>query len=245
MSNDTIFRRTSLGQAQVVQRSSELPPRMRTLLMLVDGKTSKGRLIQFLPNFGDVESLIEALELSGYITSMPDFLDTNMSPPGLTEEPLRPKWEAPAEAAPAVPPPAPFTRPLPASPAAPSAVSSAAAVAAPQQMPAQMPPQTRPAAAPPPFVSRPAAAPAAMQALAAQQSQEKSTGSIAQAVQYANDTLSEIGSLEAIDLMCRIENCRTPQDLSRMLPDIQELARRSFGPKVADDRMRTLVHMVG
>jgi hypothetical protein len=212
MANEIIFRRTSLGQAQVVQRGSDLPPRMRTLLMLVDGKTSKSRLVQFLPNFGDVEALIEALELSGYITSMPDFLDTNVVIDTEDDAPARPLWESDTQPGETAAPAAYDGRggyggAATGRPSAGNEIASAPA-AAPQATPrvpaqntwqptAPMPPAPAYAAAPqrgePPVRQETRAA--AFENAAAKP--QPSGGNLKDALQYANDTLSEIGSLEA------------------------------------------------
>ncbi len=255
MANEIIFRRTSLGQAQVVQRGSDLPPRMRTLLMLVDGKTSKSRLVQFLPNFGDVEALIEALELSGYITSMPDFLDTNVVIDAEDDAPARPLWESDTRPGEAAAPVAYDGRGGYGGAAAgrPSAGNeiAAAPAAAPQaaqntwQATAPMPPAPAYAAAPrreqPPVQQETQAA--AFENAAAKL--RSSGGNLKEALQYANDTLSEIGSLEAIDLMFKLEQCRSGGELSQLLTQIRDLARRALGPKLADDRVRILERMLG
>jgi hypothetical protein len=257
MGNEVIFRRTSLGQAQVVQRGSDLPPRMRTLLMLVDGKTSKSRLVQFLPNFGDVEALIEALELSGYITSMPDFLDTNVAIDNEDDAPARPLWERDTQPGEPVAPAAYDGRggysgaAAVSRPSASNDIVSAPAIAQ-QAAPRSQAQNTWQPTAPMPPASAYAAAQQAQQpdlrAAAfdkAATKMQSSGGNLKDALQYANDTLAEIGSLEAIDLMFKLEQCRSTGELSQLLTQIRDLARRAFGPKLADDRVRILERMLG
>jgi hypothetical protein len=256
MAHEIIFRRTSLGQAQVVQRGSDLPPRMRTLLMLVDGKTSKSRLVQFLPNFGDVEALIEALELSGYITSMPDFLDTNVALDTEDDAPARPLWDRDTQPGEPVAPAAYDGRGGYGSGTATSRPSVANTAVSAPAVARQAAPQTQgqntwlPTAP-----MQPARADAVTQAQGpdlraaslekAASAMQSSGSNLKDALQYANDTLSEIGSIEAIDLMFKLEQCRSTGELSQLLIQIRDLARRALGPKLADDRVRILERMLG
>jgi hypothetical protein len=95
----TIFRKTAKGLSEVQTRAFRLPPRLRSLLIVVDGKRSDAELAALLPQAG--ESL-QALAEQGFI-------------------------EAAAQAAPATPPPAPPPPPPPAPPApAPSRTAAAA-----------------------------------------------------------------------------------------------------------------------
>jgi hypothetical protein len=220
---DPIYRRTSLGQEKVMQRTADIPPRLKTLLMLVDGKTAKSKLVQFLPNFGDVESLIEALEVSGYITSMPNFLDTvPMSSAAVAE------WAAAEEAA------APVAR-------------QEMATAAPRTY---APPAPRFEPAPPPAAPRRAAHDEQqLQRFAAQQpaapSSAGSAANLKQAMQLLCDSLSDIGNLDAIDLMVRVERCQTPQELQKYLKAFHQLCVQAMGNKLADDKLRAIQHILG
>ncbi|MFM2398493.1 MAG: hypothetical protein RL341_650 [Pseudomonadota bacterium] len=208
-----------------MQRSADIPPRLKTLLMLVDGKTAKSKLVQFLPNFGDVESLIEALEVSGYITSMPNFLDTvPMSSAAAAE------WAAAEETA------APVARHENAG-AAPRAYAPPA-------------PRYEPPPAPPPAAPRVAAHDEQqLQRFAAQQpgmpSSAGGSGNLKQAMQLLCDSLSDVGNLDAIDLMVRVERCQTPQELQKYLKAFHQLCVQAMGNKLADDKLRVIQHMLG
>jgi hypothetical protein len=233
---DPIYRRTSLGQEKVMQRVADIPPRLKTLLMLVDGKTAKSKLVQFLPNFGDVEALIEALEVSGYITSMPNFLDTvPMNAAAVAE------WAAEEAAAPA---------------ARYENAGTASRAYAPAQPPApryERPPQpTAPAPVPAPaqYSANPrlAAHDEQLQRFAAQQpgaARPASAGNLKQAMQLLCDNLSEVGSLDAIDLMVRVERCQTAGELEKYLKAFHQLCIQAMGNKLADDKLRVLQRMLG
>jgi hypothetical protein len=236
---DPIYRRTSLGQEKVMQRAADIPPRLKTLLMLVDGKTPKSKLVKFLPNFGDVESLIEALEVSGYITSMPNFLDTvPMNAAAVAE------WAASEEIA------------------APNARYETAryetAGAAPRGGPQAYTPSPAPRFEPPAY-KPPTPAPVAaqrmatpdeqqLQRFAAQQPAQSARGNAAnlkQAMQLLCDNLSDVGSLDAIDLMVRVERCQSTQELQKYLKAFHQLCVQAMGNKLADDKLRILQQMLG
>ncbi|MGL4577059.1 MAG: hypothetical protein ACRCV9_19885 [Burkholderiaceae bacterium] len=226
---DPIYRRTSLGQEKVMQRAVDIPPRLKTLLMLVDGKTAKSKLVQFLPNFGDVEALIEALEVSGYITSMPNFLDTvPMSPAAAAE------WAAQEAAAPT---------------GRQDAAGAAPATAAYAPPPPRFEPAPRFEPPPPPAAKRVAAHDEQqLQRFAAQQPAYSTGGNSAnlkQAMQLLCDSLSDVGNLDAIDLMVRVERCQTPQELQKYLKAFHQLCVQAMGNKLADDKLRAIQHVLG
>lgn len=67
-----ILVRTEKGnrESRIQTAESSLPRRLRTLLMVVDGKTPFHVYADTLANYGDVASLYEALETGGYITRL-------------------------------------------------------------------------------------------------------------------------------------------------------------------------------
>ena len=70
---DKTYRRTLLGSAEMRAMPTNLPRKLRGLLSLIDGQTPTSKLASFLTNFGDVEALLEALELNGLIEDVSDF----------------------------------------------------------------------------------------------------------------------------------------------------------------------------
>jgi DNA-binding transcriptional MocR family regulator len=108
----TLYRRTPKGQAEFGQRSRELLPRLRSTLILVDGKRDVLAISAVLLQAGDVtQAALSALHEQGFIEPAPG---------------------APVAAA-ATPPPAnaPITRPAPLPAAGAPAQSAAPASAAP------------------------------------------------------------------------------------------------------------------
>lgn len=57
-------------ESRIQTSESTLPRRLRTLLMVVDGKTPFRVYAETLANYGDVASLYEALETGGYIARL-------------------------------------------------------------------------------------------------------------------------------------------------------------------------------
>ena len=60
-----VFRKTAKGQAEIETRADRLPPRLRTALILVDGRRDGVALAKFCPS--DPESTLAGLLDGGYI----------------------------------------------------------------------------------------------------------------------------------------------------------------------------------
>lgn len=92
----TIYRKTARGQTEIETRALKLAPRMRSLLILVDGRRSDRELATLMPLAGT--QALQALADGGFIEAIGLTADTPL--PGA----LRPV--AAPTAAPAPPPPA-------------------------------------------------------------------------------------------------------------------------------------------
>ena len=93
----TIYRKTDKGQAEIETRLFMLLPRMRTALILVDGRRTEAQLAKLIP--GDPATSLHALLAEGFIE--PTTRAEPRSPPPAPLAPL-----APAPLAPLAPPPA-------------------------------------------------------------------------------------------------------------------------------------------
>lgn len=62
-----IYIRTTAGRAAALNPLSMLPRSMRTLLTVIDGQTDSSVYITRLPSIGNVQSLLDSLENSGFI----------------------------------------------------------------------------------------------------------------------------------------------------------------------------------
>lgn len=104
MDKNTIYQKSAKGLEEMSSRTYKLPARERSVLIMVDGKSTAQEVIDKAKHFGDAEHFFRALSENGFI------------------EPLAaPAVPAPAALAPAAPPPAQASTP------APSAKSLAAA----------------------------------------------------------------------------------------------------------------------
>jgi hypothetical protein len=107
----TIYAKSPAGQLELKSRSNAVPPRARTLLILVDGKRSDTELSALVPDF---EASVDALLKAGLIEPV-----ASARPPASTRAVGGPEAPSPAAAAAAAaervppPPPAPAAIDLP------------------------------------------------------------------------------------------------------------------------------------
>jgi hypothetical protein len=102
MNNSTVFVRTNQGQQASRDPNAPLPRALKTLLIMIDGKTSVETYSRLLPNFGDVGALLDALLASGYIAEAEPPAHTAASRPAAAY-PVPPRQNAPAAPARAQP----------------------------------------------------------------------------------------------------------------------------------------------
>jgi hypothetical protein len=97
---DDILVKTDKGNQESRKQTAEssLPRRLRSLLMVVDGKTPFHIYEGMLANYGDVASLYEALETGGYVARV---RKRGASQPAEAVETTPVKHEAPSAEAPA------------------------------------------------------------------------------------------------------------------------------------------------
>ena len=68
----TVYVRTDQGLDEAYKTESVLPRKLRSILKLVDGKTTLRMFEQNLQSFGDVRSIFHSLAESGFIKVLPD-----------------------------------------------------------------------------------------------------------------------------------------------------------------------------
>ena len=61
------YARTEKGAAEVAQRSQAIPSRARSLLLMIDGKSTGAQLLEKLAAFPNSGELLQLLEAEGYI----------------------------------------------------------------------------------------------------------------------------------------------------------------------------------
>jgi hypothetical protein len=67
MKENFIYARTEKGAAEIAQRSQAIPARARSLLMMIDGKSTGAQLLDKLAAFPNSAEFLQLLEDGGYI----------------------------------------------------------------------------------------------------------------------------------------------------------------------------------
>ncbi|MCK6375717.1 MAG: hypothetical protein L6Q69_16685 [Zoogloea sp.] len=67
MGNDWILAKTVVGVEEIATRTRRVPPRLRTMLILVDGRRSVAELIDAAAGLGDVRQALETLHDEGFV----------------------------------------------------------------------------------------------------------------------------------------------------------------------------------
>ena len=65
--NTSIYDKTEKGREEIATRKNQLPARLRTLLVMVDGQKSAATLLQNTSALGVDEESLQALVTDGYI----------------------------------------------------------------------------------------------------------------------------------------------------------------------------------
>ena len=69
MFNTEIYYKTPKGRDEMMYRNHQLPPRLRTALVLIDGKTPWVELKDYLVMLGDPEQIVRQLSTLGMVES--------------------------------------------------------------------------------------------------------------------------------------------------------------------------------
>ena len=72
---DDVFIRSHLGRLEAADRFSNLPRRLRVLLMLVDGRASVGDMRRGLARFRGLDDALDMLRHMGLIETLPHPMD--------------------------------------------------------------------------------------------------------------------------------------------------------------------------
>lgn len=80
-----IFRKTAKGSDAITTRQAGLSPRLRSALIMVDGKRSYGDLVSMVTVLGDPETLVKELESAGLIEIVGGSAQAN---PGIPSAPV-------------------------------------------------------------------------------------------------------------------------------------------------------------
>lgn len=78
----TVYIRTDEGQIAAYDPQSALPRKLKSLLKLIDGRTSLAVLEESLRAFGDVRGLVQSLDAAGLVKPLADGIKSERSGPG-------------------------------------------------------------------------------------------------------------------------------------------------------------------
>jgi hypothetical protein len=67
MSPDSILTKTDKGAEEIATRKHKLDPKLRTLLIMVNGAATAAQLAQKFAGIGDIQPLLAQLEKEGYV----------------------------------------------------------------------------------------------------------------------------------------------------------------------------------
>ena len=70
MDPGAVFAKTDKGREEISQRSYGLPPRLRALLVMIDGQTSAGEHREKCKGLGDVAGMLATLSAQGFISEI-------------------------------------------------------------------------------------------------------------------------------------------------------------------------------
>ena len=210
MAEQGIYRKTDKGRDEIATRANKLGLRERTMLIMVDDKTSRAGLLA-KNSHPTSEGILDDLLAGGYIEIVGGTVTAASAPP--------PSAPAPVQAAPA---PAPVQ-----APAAPAPVQAApAAAAAPgAAAPSAAPPSLPGAAAAGSSLDLDSAAPAAPPVEVSMQS----------ASRYACRALVTLLGPGADDLTALIEKCKTVEELTARLEKCRDVVQGMSGRRKAEE----------
>ncbi len=81
----TVYIRTDEGQIAAYDPQSALPRKLKSLLKLIDGRTSLAVLEESLRAFGDVRGLVQSLDAAGLVKPLADGIKSNVAGLGPTQ----------------------------------------------------------------------------------------------------------------------------------------------------------------
>ncbi|MGL4574911.1 MAG: hypothetical protein ACRCV9_08995 [Burkholderiaceae bacterium] len=67
MDSNAVYIRTTEGSLAISNPDAHMPQRMRSLLVLIDGRTTVGRICEVLPGLAHMPGIFSALESMGFI----------------------------------------------------------------------------------------------------------------------------------------------------------------------------------
>jgi hypothetical protein len=237
-SNTTVFKRTAKGIEESRNRQCELPQRLKSMLLLIDGRTPVSRFLQTLTVYGDVTELFQVLL---------DLALIEATTVGSSFENTAAKSEA--------------TRPQPsellAKPQAKpeninfDSLSDQMGFGKQAPTPSYQTPAFRPASAPAPFSPEPRAgnfgsafASPVRNQVASAASLSPQSAQLKRALNLVNDWIPDLFGADSIEVMLELEKCTSNDQLVSTVTELQPLMLEKLGKQEAVKRLGALKEML-
>jgi hypothetical protein len=234
-SSTTIFVRTAKGIEQSRNRESELPQRLKSILLLIDGRTPLSRFVQTLTVYGDVTELFQVLVDLGLIAAVASNAPRVETKPA---EPVRTVTNDPTPNGPSKPDTIAFDSIRDelgfAKSSAPSALKTN---------------ETRPAASAFSKETRvdgfgnfgSAFAPVARASITSPAAQ---SAQLKRSLNLVNDWIPDLFGAESIEVMLELEKCSTNDELVATVSELQPMMLEKLGKPETIKRLGALKEML-
>jgi hypothetical protein len=232
-SNTTVFKRTAKGIEESRNRQCELPQRLKSMLLLIDGRTPVSRFLQTLTVYGDVTELFQVLldlALIEAITVGSAFEAAAAKPEATRAQPIEPASKPQAK-----PENINF-----------DSLSDQMGFGKQVPAPAYQHPEFRPA--PAPFSPEPRAgnfgsafAPAIRNQIASAAPQ---SAQLKRALNLVNDWIPDLFGADSIEVMLELEKCTSNDQLVSTVTELQPLMLEKLGKQEAVKRLGALKEML-
>ncbi len=229
-SNTTVFKRTTKGIEESRNRQCELPQRLKSMLLLIDGRTPVSRFLQTLTVYGDVTELFQVLLDLALIEAIT--VGSSFDAVAAKPESARPQPSEPVSK--------PQTKPENI-----NFDSLSDQMGFGKQASANQTPEFR--AAPAPFSPEPRAgnfgsafAPPVRNQMASAAPMSPQSAQLKRALNLVNDWIPDLFGADSIEVMLELEKCTSSDQLVSTVTELQPLMLQKLGKPEAVKRLGAL-----
>jgi hypothetical protein len=235
-SNTTVFKRTTKGIEESRNRQCELPQRLKSMLLLIDGRTPVSRFLQTLTVYGDVTELFQVLLDLALIEAIT--VGSSFEAVAAKPEATRPQVSEPAPKPQAKPENINF-----------DSLSDQMGFGKQAPAPAYQTPEFRPTPAPFSPESRTgnfgsAFAPPARNPMTSAAPMAPQSAQLKRALNLVNDWIPDLFGADSIEVMLELEKCASNDQLVSTVTELQPLMLEKLGKQEAVKRLGALKEML-
>jgi hypothetical protein len=235
-SNTTVFKRTTKGIEESRNRQCELPQRLKSMLLLIDGRTPVSRFLQTLTVYGDVTELFQVLLDLALIEAIT--VGSSFEAVAAKPEASRLQVSEPASKPQHKPENINF-----------DSLSDQMGFGKPASAPAYQTPEFRPA--PAAFSPEPRAgnfgsafAPPVRNQMASAAPMSPQSAQLKRALNLVNDWIPDLFGADSIEVMLELEKCTSNDQLVSTVTELQPLMLQKLGKPEAVRRLGALKEML-